>query len=493
MSKFNKTNKQPTLTINEAGGMAYKQSDKVAFASLLLTSFLNDQFYRSGDETINQIVKGVRDLHDPLFAAKSAIYARDKFGMRSTSHVVAGELADLAKGTDWGKKFYEKIVVRLDDITEIVSYYFSKNGRLHDDQSKRGLPASMRKGFGVVLNKADEYQLAKYRGENKEWKLVDVFNMIHPRASLKNKAAFEQLIADKLRSKNTWNTQLTQAGQTAKTEEAKELAKKDVWKNFIAKRERIEYFALLRNIRNIQEQAPEYLDDALALLTNPTLIKKSRELPFRFSTAIDQFENSNESGARKVLIALNKAIDISMDNVPKFDGTTLIAVDNSGSMGGQPFKIASLFAIAILKANPDADLMLFSEEAEYKNLNTMDSTLTLQNQLQRMFNGGGTNFNSIFYKANKAYDRIITLSDMQAWIGQNYWGTKPTEGYAKYRTRMNADPNIFSFDLAGHGSVQFPKDRIYELAGFSDKVFDIMALLETDRNALINEINNIQL
>jgi hypothetical protein len=34
---------------------------------------------------------------------------------------------------------------------------------------------------------------------------------------------------------------------------------------------------------------------------------------------------------------------------------------------------------------------------------------------------------------------------------------------------------------------------VYQLAGFSDKVFDTMALLETDRLAPVKEINAIEL
>ena len=48
MSKFNTTlPKQKTLTENLAGGQAYAASDELALVSLLLTSFVNDQFYRN--------------------------------------------------------------------------------------------------------------------------------------------------------------------------------------------------------------------------------------------------------------------------------------------------------------------------------------------------------------------------------------------------------------------------------------------------------------
>jgi hypothetical protein len=45
MSKFNSTQKTPkTITENHAGGQAFKQSSEMALVSLLLTSFVNNQF-----------------------------------------------------------------------------------------------------------------------------------------------------------------------------------------------------------------------------------------------------------------------------------------------------------------------------------------------------------------------------------------------------------------------------------------------------------------
>jgi hypothetical protein len=52
---------------------------------------------------------------------------------------------------------------------------------------------------------------------------------------------------------------------------------------------------------------------------------------------------------------------------------------------------------------------------------------------------------------------------------------------------------VYSFDLQGYGSLQFPEQNVFALAGFSDKVFDLMQLLETDRIALIREIEKSEL
>ena len=67
MSKFNTTMpKAKTLTENLAGGQAYSQSDELALVSLLLTSFVNDQFYRNSDDTLVSLRKLLGKV-DPEF------------------------------------------------------------------------------------------------------------------------------------------------------------------------------------------------------------------------------------------------------------------------------------------------------------------------------------------------------------------------------------------------------------------------------------------
>jgi hypothetical protein len=185
-------------------------------------------------------------------------------------------------------------------------------------------------------------------------------------------------------------------------------------------------------------------------------------------------------------MALDQALNISAMNVPKFDGETLVVIDTSGSMSGKPSEIASLFGSMIAKVN-GCDVMTFDNFARYVQYNQMDSVLTIRNSFR--FAGGGTNFQDIFVVANKAYKRVIILSDMQGWIGYNC----PTKEFNDYKKKFNCDPIVYSWDLAGLGTLQFPERNVYGLAGFSEKVFDIMKFMEEDKNVFIQKINQIQL
>jgi hypothetical protein len=155
---------------------------------------------------------------------------------------------------------------------------------------------------------------------------------------------------------------------------------------------------------------------------------------------------------------------------------------------GRPIKIGSLFASVLAKAN-DADVMLFSDDAKYVALNKRDSTLALACWLESQCALAGTNFHSIFQRAKRAYDRVIILSDRQGWIG----GHAPTATFAQWKAKHSADPEVFSFGLNGYGTLQFPERGVFALAGWSDKALETLQFLDSDRHALINEIEKIQL
>ncbi len=222
-------------------------------------------------------------------------------------------------------------------------------------------------------------------------------------------------------------------------------------------------------------------------------------MPFRFMTAIEHLKGDS-TRVRKAKSTLTKALDLSCDNIPEFDGDTLVVCDYSGSMGStynDPKGKGSLFGALLAKAS-DADFMIFGTTAAYVEYNPANPALTLTDGFMKNNSygsrsginvGHGTNFPAIFEKANKAYDRIVIFSDMQGWIGHY----TPQSDFKKYCTKYSCSPKIYSFDLQGHGTMQFPEQDVYCLAGFSEKIFDIMKLLVQDRQALLNRIEAVQL
>lgn len=469
MSRFNST--KTTGTTNLAGGMAYKESNEMQLVSLLLTSFGGDKFYEKSNDVFSRLDSLIASC-DKLFCAKAIVYARTIFGMRTISHYAASVLAKYIGGETWAKDFYNKVIWRPDDITEIVACHLGR---------KQKLTNAMKKGFANALGSFDEYQLAKYKGEGKEVKLVDVVNLVHPIQTAKNNFAISKLVNGELKSHDTWESELSAVGGDLE-------AKKEVWRRLLSEK-KLGYFALLRNLRNIiQLEDRELKETALAALVDRNAIKKSMVLPFRFATAYDELSKIDSDAMR----AISRACEIACDNVPKFDGKTLIALDVSGSMSSARVSdIASLFTAVLMKSN-NCDLITFSDDAHYRIVNTDDSLMTIKNAIK--YASGGTNFISVFNRADKKYDRVILLSDMQAWKQNSYWVMSPKSAYEEYKRRFNVPHcKFYSFDLAGYGTMQMPENEVFLLAGFSDKVFDLMSYLESDKKAIFNEIDKISL
>src|SRR5688572_5269290 len=275
--KFNqlkKSSKAGANTVNFAGGEAFTEAPKLELASLMLTSMLKNQFYRSADNTVKRLRELIVAQPDKRFVAKAAIYARREAGMRSVTHLAAAEVAKSVKGEAWTKSFYEKVVRRPDDALEVLACYMGSYGR--------PVPNSLKKGLGRALAGFDAHQLAKYRKQDADLSLVDAVNLLHP----PHTPALAALVKGELKPAETWETKLTQAGQQADSGAELTDLKKDAWAGLVRSR-KIGYFALLRNLRNILTDAPEVTAEAIAMLLDEKLVRRSLVMPFRFQTALE--------------------------------------------------------------------------------------------------------------------------------------------------------------------------------------------------------------
>lgn len=511
MSKFNSVKTPPKPdTINFHGKPAYSKEAKSELAGILLTSFLEDQFYRSGNQTQMRLVELV-GLVDPLFVAKAAIFARKTFGMRSVTHVVAGELAQYASGSSWLRRFYANVVVRPDDVTEILSYYLANRTEKRDGKRgkrPRSLSKAMQRGLGDALCRFGAYQLGKYKASSKDLSMVDAINLLRPHKT----EAKGALLAGTLSAPNTWEVNLTKAGQS----ENKEEAKAEVWSGLLNTGQ-LGMLAAIRNIRNIVKQAPDAIPMLCDLLTNEDIIKKNKIFPFQYMTAWDVLDKDTP---RSVRVALSQAFDKALGNLPKLEGRTLIAVDASGSMRLEHFRVrnssadgtkyplrtAAIFAAALYKRN-DADVLWFSGGHDwgfYKNgpdasycdwvtLNPTAPVLDLAKQIENESVNGNTDFRLIFSKLTKPYDRIIILTDEQSWVGNHYAGGTPAmDGLKNYSRQFSCDPWAYSIDLTGYGTSQFISTKITQLYGLSEKLFSFMENAERGIDAIVDEIERVE-
>lgn len=497
MSKFNET-KSGTATLTKEGGKGYKKTPELELVQFLITSMLaGNKFYETEEEMLNRLKElyTACNKSDITFFPKASIYARDKFCLRSISHLCSAIIGKgIAEGVykDYNRNseksflrnYFNKVVLRADDITEAIAAYKA----LVKPEGKIKLPHVMVRGFSDAQGNWDEYTFAKYKQSGKDVSMMDAVRMLHTKATDRNKTALEKLVKGVLKNETTWEATVSKAGKA----ENKKEAKKDAWRNFLAKGEKIEYFALLRNLNNIvAENDKEMIAMACDLLVDEKLIKRSRVLPFRFLTA---YKNTDAETPRNVKLALNKAADISLNNVPVFKGKTCVIIDESGSMecgyvtGNNSvtyFDVAMMYGASLFKSN-DADIVLFSGGAWYYDINPADSLITLATTINA--NGGWTRLDTAFNTLNKAYDRLVILSDMQTAGSANV-------AFENYKAKFNCDPYVYSFDLSGYKATALPENnsKVIQIGGFSDQAFDVMQKAEIDKNALIEEVRKITL
>lgn len=495
MARFNQAQSLAAMTVNQAGGEAFAKSPKLEVATLLLASFVQDQFYRSASDQLKRLVPLIQAA-GPEFSAKAAVYARREFGMRSITHAMTAEVAKASHGEPWLKDFFAAVVQRPDDITEILSYYTARYG-VGEPKRFRKAPRAFIRGLARSFARFDAYQLGKYRGEGKSLTMVDAVNLLHPVPTEQNRAAFEGLVKGTLKSTSTWESALTQAGQVQVEAPEQKVAavaeaKKEAWADLL-KNNKLGSLALLRNLRNILEQSPDSLPEALRQLQDPQAIRHGRIMPFQYATAYREFGDKPGKEGQEVLGALSNAATIACSNVPAYDGRCLVALDMSGSMGGKPFDVGSLFACVMVLAWK-ADLMLFSNAAEWAVLTPGTPLLVAHQALRSKFKGGGTNYQAIF-KVNRPYDRIVILSDGEAWMGRvsanHHLKEYRAARYIVDGVESKVDPQVFWFDLAGGGTMQFPERNCYVVGGFSEKVFELMAKLGEDPQLLVKTIEEL--
>ena len=478
MSKFNQT--ATIKTTNKSGHAAYGMTAKSKLVTQVLTSFFNEnKFYGDNSaemqETIKEVIK-----QDAEFVSKLAVYARRVFNMRSVSHVLTVYLAHDPEGKQYVRETVRGVSLRGDDVTEIMSFYLATFGK--------PIPNSLKKGINDVLTGDDithgfnEYTLAKYKGEGKAVKMRDLLCLCRPTPkNAEQSELFKKCLENRLETPLTWETELSANGNNAKT-----------WEKLIDSG-KVGYMALLRNLRNIIKTNPSNIQQVYNIIQDPERVRKSKQLPFRFLSA---YKSVKDICGSKVLDVLENAVDASINNLPKINGTTVIAVDVSGSMCSkiseksdiECSEIALMLAYIANRICENAYIYAF-DMGVYKL--TMSSRAGILQAVDNTpIHGGGTNMGLPFQlmiseKINA--DRIIILSDNMNNSG--LWGNSPTQHYAdEYRRISGNDIWVHGIDLQGYGTQQFHGRKTNIIAGWSEKVLDFILLAEQGEGTLEKDI-----
>lgn len=526
-------------TVNKQGFKAYSLPEELRLLMMLNTLKLQPQFYRTENETMQELRDLVEHL-DPYFVAQAIVYSRCMGdGMRSINHLAAALLAPFTKGFEWGKRFYGPFdakkhkngcIFRPDDMSEIKDVIYALGGH--------SLPATVRKGFAAAIESFDTYRLAKYKKT-----IIDIANLVHPDPK-KSNAEFTNELGEVFKTidvlmkginvtADTWEAAQSEAGQEVakavkegkltKTEAEKVLseAKADNWEALL-KDKKLGILAALRNIRNMMNNPrKEMIDMWCELISDQNIIKKNLVLPIYFDLAYDVVDKEFHYNdyAPQVMKALQDAYIASIPNLASvFIGKTLVMVDVSGSMGcgisdgkklvgnranrthfglsrgGSVYDDlstsccgykAGLIAATVAKAT-GADVIQFGDYARRVKYDKNKNVFALAKDLGSPMNECtdlGSAFKLITGEQAK-YDRIVIISDNEV----NSWDLT-SNAYKNYLRVCS--PYMYVVDLAAYGTVPVAGDKVSYFYGYGSQLYEDMAKKEFNPSAVIDKVKQI--
>lgn len=530
--KFNLQNNAPRKDIgagitNYEGAKAFAMGPEIELYTTVVTWGLNDSFYEENEERLTRL-RGLVAQCNPAFVGKLAVYARTKMYMRSVPLVLVTELAKLHSGDNLVARVTDGVIGRADEITELLACYELMNNRTGTKRLNR-LSKQLQKGLTTAFNRFDEYQFAKYNRDG-AIKLRDALFLVHPKAkSETQQVLFNKIANNTLQTPYTWETELSALGQlNYDSAEAKAIAFRAKWEELIDSR-KLGYMALLRNLRNIQEAGVSYkhFQKVCATLAGADEVAKAKQFPFRYLAAyrellatgsempvksltkkLSAMLPGNNGYTGELLDALEKAVQASAANIKGFDHETrvLLACDVSGSMGKaisekskiRNFDIGLMLAMLLQSRCKNVQVGIFGDSWRTVTVPRTNILAGVQ-ELYKRANEVGYSTNGYLVvkdllERKVQMDKVMVFTDCQLW-DSNAGGAQHIEFYwNRYKAKVAPGAKLYLFDLVGYGQspLRLVQNDVYLIAGWSDKVFEVLAAIENGGQAL-DAINEIEL
>lgn len=482
--------------INEAGGVAYRFTNKHALAQLAATGCLSAVYYANAHEQLDKVLNLCKGV-DPLFIAKTAIYARKRGYMKDMPALLCAYLSTVDSA------LLRKVFPRVIDNAKMLRNFVQimRSGAV----GRKSLGSAPKKLVVDWLNAHDDDDIFR-ASVGQDPSLADIIKMVHPIPENKaREALYGYMLKREYKKRNL--PKIVKLYEKFKTTDNIEeipnvpfqmLTSFDldvsIWKDIIKNAG----WHMIRMNLNTFERHGVFKDSKMVKLVadklrNKELIRKSRVFPYQLLMAYTAYKGNHE-----IEEALQDAMEIAVDNVPKIEGKVAIFPDVSGSMGSpvtgarrgsttnvRCIDVAALVASVFLRQNKSAIVIPFEGHAiENVRLNPRDSIMSNAQKLASI-GGGSTNCSAplqVLNRDNAKVDLCIYVSDNQSWIETNsalhYWGynsgTATMTEWIKLK-KHNPKAKLVCMDIQPYGSTQAPDDKsIMNVGGFSDTVFDII-------------------
>lgn len=504
-----------TNAVNEAGGKAYKLSDKEALAQFVTTGCFNDTYYATAEDQTKTLLELVKKI-DPVFVAKAAIFGRQN-NMKDMPAVLCAYLFSI-KSPHFAVVFDAVI-----DNPKMIRNFCQiiRSGILG------------RKSFGSLgKKKIQEFILSRknlfHYIVGNEPSLADIIKMVHPKPRTKEQEAlFAYILGIKeynfdLLPKEVQVYENFRKGLTVQVPNVpfEMLTNLNLGKAEWATIARNASWHMTRMnlntfLRHGVFEDKEMVNIVAERLANKELVVKSNCFPYQLLMAYKHIEADLQM-PQAIKLALQQALEHATSNVPSYDCNVLVFPDVSGSMSSpitgnrkgattsvKCIDVAALVAATLARRN-NATIMPFDTAVRDVYLNPYDSIMTNAQKLAG-FRGGGTNCGIALTTANERNinaDIVVYISDNESWInstGRNWnnkqrEATETTEQWKRFKKR-NPNAKMICIDIQPYTTAQALTDgSILNIGGWNDNVFTIInQFVNGNKDAWIKTIENVQL
>ena len=313
---------------------------------------------------------------------------------------------------------------------------------------------------------------------------------------------FNQIATGTLETPYTWETELSALGQQKFANEAeKKAAFRAKWQELIDSG-KLGYMAMLRNLRNMLEAqiSGAHVNKVCKQLADPKQVAQSKQLPFRFLAAYRELLQLENPKTAAVLQALEDAVMASTVNLRGFDmdTTVVVACDVSGSMQKSisakskvlNYDIGLMLGMLLKSKCRNVIAGMFGDTWKVIQLPGRNVLSNVQEFYRREgevgYSTNGYLVIADLLKRQVPVDKVMLFTDCQLWNSQ---GTNETLMglWMDYRKKVAPDAKLYLFDLAGLGNTPFDlrQDQgVALIAGWSDKVFEVLDALENGKTAV---------
>ena len=209
----------------------------------------------------------------------------------------------------------------------------------------------------------------------------------------------------------------------------------------------------------------------------------------------------------EVLQSLESAVCHTAENIPGFDENTrvLLASDTSGSMRARVSRNSSVMCyhigllLSMLMRHRCKNVVTGMFGDIWKAID-MSSVSILQSTVDMLSRAGEVGYSTNGYKVidwliqeHREMDKVMLFTDCQLWNSEGWCGDAHlAKTWERYKREVAPHARLYIFDLAGYGQspISMERNDVFCIAGWSDKVFDILAAVERGKSA-IDEIRRI--